>query len=172
MSKPILVFGYGNLSRGDDAVGPLLLEYLEQHVDLTDIELLTDFQLQIEHALDLQNRELVLFIDASVSCREAFELTELKPVRDNSYTSHTMSPAALLHVCTTLNQQPLPKAFLLSIRAEAFELGTGLSNSAANNLKQACQFAARFLSIASLQTENIHSQDCFKFLIDGVRLSI
>jgi len=145
MTKPILVFGYGNLSRGDDAVGPLLLEYLESHADLSQIELLTDFQLQIEHALDLAARQLVLFVDASVSCREAFELTELKPQRDNSYTSHAMSPAALLHVYTTLYRQPLPPAFLLSIRGESFELGEGLSADTARNLHGACQFAEQWL---------------------------
>ena len=53
MPKPILIFGYGNLSRGDDALGPLLLEYIEDHCDLSTIELLVDFQLQIEHALDI-----------------------------------------------------------------------------------------------------------------------
>lgn len=151
MTKPILVFGYGNLSRGDDAVGPLLLEYLENKLDLSRIELLTDFQLQIEHALDLQGRNLVLFVDASVSCQESFELIELKPQRDNSYTSHAMSPAALLHVYTTLNQQRLPPAFLLSIRAESFELGEGLSADTARNLHDACRFAERWLATAGAE---------------------
>ena len=68
MIKPILVFGYGNLSRGDDALGPLLLDYIQKHCDLRKIELLTDFQLQIEHALDLEHRSLILFVDASVAC--------------------------------------------------------------------------------------------------------
>ncbi|MDP2785684.1 MAG: Ni/Fe hydrogenase, partial [Sulfurimicrobium sp.] len=67
MTAPLLVFGYGNPSRGDDALGPLLLEQLAA-LNLPHVELLTDFQLQVEHAVDLQGRERVLFIDASVSC--------------------------------------------------------------------------------------------------------
>lgn len=95
MSKPILVLGYGNPSRGDDALGPMLLDYIQQQLDTSKLEILTDFQLQIEHALDLQNRELVLFIDASVACEDAFTLTELHAAKDKSYTSHAMSPTAV-----------------------------------------------------------------------------
>ncbi|CAG1021626.1 hydrogenase maturation protease [Methylococcales bacterium] len=146
MKKPILVFGYGNLSRGDDAVGPLLLEYLEQRADLTQVELLTDFQLQIEHALDLQDRDLVIFVDASVTGNEAFVFSKLKPCRDNSYTSHAMSPAALLQVFETMTDQPTPPSFLLSIKAESFELGEAVCQATAENLRQACRFAENLLT--------------------------
>ena len=98
MVKPVLLFGYGNLSRGDDALGPLLLEYIENTVNLDTIEILTDFQLQIEHALDLENRALVLFVDASVACVNAFDFAVLAPARDKIYTTHAMSPAAVLVV--------------------------------------------------------------------------
>ena len=146
VKKPVLVFGYGNLSRGDDAVGPLLLDYLEQQADLDHVELLTDFQLQIEHALDLQGREWVMFVDAAVNVDEAFTFKKLQPYRDNSYTSHAMSPQTLLHVYENLTGQTPPPCFLLSIQANAFELGESLSQAAADNLQQACQFAVGQLS--------------------------
>ncbi len=145
MLKPVLVFGYGNLSRGDDALGPLLLEYVESHCDLQDIEILSDFQLQIEHALDLENRSLVLFVDASVSCIEAFDFAQLEPARDKSYTTHAMSPAAVLAVYQSIKKQMPPPCFLLSIKAEKLELGEGLSTSAKSHLNQACQFAEKLL---------------------------
>ena len=140
MAKPVLLFGYGNLSRGDDALAPLLLEFVETQSDLTDVELLTDFQLQIEHALDLENRELVLFIDASVACVNAFDFTELEPARDTSYTTHAMSPSAVLAVYQSIHKQPPPPCFLLGIKGESFELGEGLSANAETNLAQALQF--------------------------------
>ncbi len=146
MAKPVLLFGYGNLSRGDDALGPLLLEYAETHCDLDVIEVLTDFQLQIEHALDLENRRLVMFVDASVACADPFNFTVLKPVRDKSYTTHAMSPAAVLDVYRSIKKQKPPPCFLLSIKAEQFELGDGLSANAKNNLVHACAFAGRLLS--------------------------
>ncbi len=147
MSKPILVFGYGNLSRGDDAVGPLLLEYLEQRADLSRVELQTDFQLQIEHALDLQERELVIFVDASVAASDQpFAFKRLKPYQDNSYTSHAMSPAALLHVFETITGLAPPPSYLLSIRAESFELGDTIGPTTAENLSQACEFIQNLLN--------------------------
>jgi hydrogenase maturation protease len=145
MKKPILVFGYGNLSRGDDAVGPLLLEYLEQHADLTQIELLTDFQLQIEHVMDMEGRDLLIFVDASVACEAAFEFKSLQPLKDNSYTSHAMTPAALLLAYQSVLSQTPPRCFLLSIKATSFELGEGLSPGTEANLQLACGFALQQL---------------------------
>jgi hydrogenase maturation protease len=146
MVKPVLLFGYGNLSRGDDALGPLLLEYAETHCDLDAIEVLTDFQLQIEHALDLENRRLVLFVDASVACADAFAFTVLEAAKDKSYTTHAMSPAAVLDVYQSIKNQIPPPCFLLSVKAEQFELGEGLSANAEANLVEACSFAGRLLS--------------------------
>jgi len=146
MSKPILVFGYGNLSRGDDAVGPLLLEYLEQRTDLNRVELQTDFQLQIEHTFDLQDRELVIFVDASVAENKPFAFRRLTPCHDNSYTSHAMSPSALLHVFESVTGQTPPLSFLLSIKAESFELGKDVNPTTKENLRQACQFAYDLLN--------------------------
>ena len=160
MKKPILVFGYGNLSRGDDAVGPLLLAYLEQQADLAHIELLTDFQLQIEHALDLQDRELVVFVDASVSGDDAFEFKSLKPCRDNSYTSHAMSPAALLQVFESVTGQTPPPSYLLSIKAEFFELGEALSEATAENLHEACLFAHDLLTLPVSEILDSVDQHC------------
>jgi hydrogenase maturation protease len=143
--NPVLLFGYGNLSRGDDALGPLLLEFVESHLNLGNIDLLSDFQLQIEHALDLEGRALVLFVDASVSCAGPFDFTEIGPGRDKSYSTHAMSPSAVLAVYQTVKKQTPPPCFLLSIKAEQFELGSGLSAKAESRLTQACQFAAQLL---------------------------
>lgn len=143
MIHPLLIFGYGNPSRGDDALGPLLLERLEAQGFPYGIECLTDFQLQVEHALDLEGRELALFIDAHLSCQPPFEFTALKPEADRSYTTHAMSPSAVLQVFAEIHHRPPPPAFLLSIRGEQFELGEGLSAEAQANLEAAIQFAAK-----------------------------
>ena len=149
-TKPILIFAYGNLSRGDDALGPLLLEHIESHCSLEQIELLTDFQLQVEHALDLENRELVLFVDASMACIDGFAFERLMPAKDKSYTTHAMSPASVLAVYQSIHKQAPPASFLLSIKGEAFELGATLSQAATQNLTEACHFAERLLINPSL----------------------
>ncbi len=151
MIKPILVFGYGNLSRGDDALGPLLLEYVENHCDLKNIEILSDFQLQIEHALDLEKRALVLFVDASVSCTDPFDFSIIKPAKDKSYTTHAMSPAAVLDVYQSIKKHSPPPCFLMSIKAEKLELGEGLSTPAKHHLDKACQFTKQLLKHPDLK---------------------
>lgn len=151
MTKPILVFGYGNLSRGDDALGVLMLQYIEEHFPLKNIDLLTDFQLQIEHALDLENRELIMFVDASIKSDVTFEFTRLQPVRDLSHTTHAMSPAAILDTYQTIKKQTPPPCFLLAIGAESFELGEDLGGKARYNFKQACEFIDSLLKNPRLE---------------------
>jgi len=147
--RPVLVFAWGNPSRGDDALGPALLDLLEtrqrETAELGHVELMTDYQLQVEHALDLQGRERVLFIDASVSAQAPYELSVLLPERDSSYTTHAMSPAAVLAVYAQINDEPPPPAWLLSIRGYEFELGQPLSALARSNLQDACTQTCEFL---------------------------
>ena len=140
----LLILAVGNPSRGDDALGPLFLERLaalrEQRGGWDDVELLADFQLQIEHAVDLENRTLALFVDASVSCPPPFHFIRMQPARDTSYTSHALSPAAVLYVYQQINHAPPPPAFQLAIRGERFELGEPLSTVAEVNLAAALEF--------------------------------
>lgn len=139
--RPLVIFAYGNPSRGDDALGPALLYRLEQEGNFGEsIEFIEDFQLQIEHALDLENHELALFIDASVACTSPFTFTRLIPVRDDTFTSHALHPTSVLYTYQQIKKRPPPPAFLLSIRGEQFELGDPLSSSARNNLEEAVSF--------------------------------
>ena len=83
MQPGVVVFAIGNRSRGDDAIGPLLLErlapWLEAESQAGGFELIDDYQLQIEHALDLVGRSRVLFVDASLTCSAPFEAMQLQP---------------------------------------------------------------------------------------------
>jgi hydrogenase maturation protease len=145
MTAPILIFGWGNPSRGDDALGPLFLERIEA-LGLPGIEYLTDFQLQVEHALDLQGRQRVLFVDASFDAAPPFTVTALEPVQDASFTSHAMSPQAVLHVFTEITDDKPPPTWLLAIRGEAFELGEPLSAAATAHLDEAVRWARSWLA--------------------------
>ncbi len=135
---PLLVFGWGNLSRGDDALGPLFLEHLRaQGGEATPVECLDDYQLQIEHALDLVGRRHVLFVDASLSCRAPFEVTSLQPCHDSSLTTHALTPQGLMQVYCTLRGESPPPCTLLEIRGERFELGVPPSAAALDHLSSA-----------------------------------
>lgn len=141
----ILIFGYGNPGRGDDALGPLLLERLETCLDddsrrlAGGIELLTDFQLQVEHALDLVGRRLVLFADAHLSCPPPWVLRPLRTAATPSYSTHALSPESVLSVYRQTQGGEPPPCFLLGIRGERFELGEGLSETAGVCLESALE---------------------------------
>jgi hydrogenase maturation protease len=145
VAPKLLIFGYGNPSRGDDALGPLLLERLEE-ASLREnrktpavIELLTDFQLQIEHAMDLVNRDLVLFVDAHLACAPPYSLRAVGETAASSHTTHALSPGAVLKVYRQIEGVAPPPSFLLSIRGECFELGETLTAAASAHLNAALE---------------------------------
>ncbi len=151
MIAPTLIFGWGNPSRGDDALGPLLLDGVEallaDHPEWGAVELLTDFQLQVEHALDLDGRRRVLFVDASAGAPDdAYRVTTLEPARDSSVTSHALSPQGVLHVYQEMRATPPPPCQMLAITGEAFELGSPLSAAAAANRAEALAWTCGWLS--------------------------
>lgn len=140
-AAPRLIIGIGNPSRGDDALGPLCIERLRA-LDLPDTELLTDFQLQVEYALDLAGRREVIFIDAAASGAAPYSFAPVAPGADRSYSSHALSPAALLAACRNIGE-PLPaSAHVLAVRGYDYALGAPLSPAAARHLRQAVDFLA------------------------------
>lgn len=152
MTARVLVLAWGNLSRGDDALGPLCLAALREQLpdSLKDqVEFLEDYQLQVEHALDLVGRQRVLFIDASLSGPAPFEVTQLQPAQDASFTTHALSPQALLQVYQDMQGEPPPPCTLLAIRGEAFELGEPPYPAALAHLKRAVTWASQWLQSAA-----------------------
>jgi hydrogenase maturation protease len=141
---PALILGWGNPSRGDDALGPLFAERIAA-LGLPDVECLTDFQLQVEHALDLQGRQRVLFVDASLDAAAPFAVSRLVPARDASFSTHAVSPEALMQVYADLFDKAPPPCELLAIRGEHFELGEDLTPAAAKHLEAALSWARNWL---------------------------
>lgn len=136
---PLLVLAIGNPSRGDDALGPAFTARAEalfaQELAAGRLELLTDFQLQVEHALDLEGRQEVLFVDASVSAAPPFQVLPLSPAADHSVSSHALSPAAVLETCARALGTPPPPARALALRGQAFGLGLPMSAAASAHLE-------------------------------------
>ncbi|MCF8177511.1 MAG: hydrogenase maturation protease [Sulfuritalea sp.] len=149
MIAPTLVFGWGNPSRGDDALGPLFVEHFTAlatlHPEWGVVECLTDFQLQVEHALDLQGRQRVLFVDASLDSPTPCSLTRIEAARDTSFTTHAMSPQAVLKVFADIDDGEPPPCWLLAIRGERFELGEEITAAARSNLTAALECAAQWI---------------------------
>ncbi|NTV70862.1 MAG: hydrogenase maturation protease [Azonexaceae bacterium] len=138
MTAPVVIFAVGNPSRGDDALGPechgQLEKWLENEKLADQFELIEDFQLQIEHALDLQGRKLALFIDAGANTPGPFTFERIAPASGAAFTTHELPPEAVLQVYHQTEGAEPPPAFVLCIRGEQFELGEGLSSAASHHL--------------------------------------
>jgi hydrogenase maturation protease len=161
MTAPLLVFGWGNPSRGDDALGPLFVERLRARAGSTGeghVEFIEDFQLQVEHALDLAGRERVLFVDASLDCAAPFALTRLRPARDASFTTHAMSPQAVMQVFRDLQHREPPPCTLLAIRAERCELGEAAGTAALAHLEAALDWGSRWIASGDTTAVSVNEE--------------
>ena len=156
MRPSVVVFACGNPSRGDDALGPVLLDRLQAWLDVEGIsqgfELIGDFQWQIEHALDLAGRRLALFIDAGSATPAPFRFYQTFAGDNTSHTTHAISPEAVLAVLPRVSSEVPPSAFVLCVRGEHFELGEELSQSAQANGNEAFDFLRRLCAIPALAT--------------------
>lgn len=150
MTAPVLIFAIGNESRGDDALGPLLARnpsnYLINNRILEEVEILEEFQLQIEHAMDMKDRKLVLFIDAGMDTPAPFSFYRAQASEEPVLYSHALAPEALLKVYAQFYNEAAPDAFVLCIRGEQFELGEPPSPDARANLASALQFAKQLMT--------------------------
>ena len=159
-----LVIAVGNPSRGDDAAGPLLAERLvswlsdqNQNSHSTaphHVTVLCDQQLMVEHAYDLRGRDRVLFIDAAARQSEPVQWQRIEASADGpAISSHQCTPAQLLHLCTHTLQITPPRAWLLSLHGEGFELGAPVSAA-----MQAAMEQAWVAILAWVATPDVHGQ--------------
>lgn len=148
----MLVLGWGNPGRGDDALGPRAVHRLRALVSQpATVEFIDDYQLLIEHAMDLVGRTRVLLIDASANAAAPFELSSPQATVGCEWTTHALSPQALLRVYLALRCGPPPPCTLLAIRAEQFGLGEPMSAAAERHLEAALHWALGWLASEGAQ---------------------
>lgn len=149
MRAPIVVFAVGNPSRGDDAIGPELCARLEKWLAREGlsrrVELIEDFQLNIEHALDLVGREQALFIDAGENTPAPYIYEPIFPAAIPSHSTHALPPQAVLQVFRQTEGREPPLSFVLCVRGECFELGEGLSPEALGRVNEAMSLLERLI---------------------------
>jgi hydrogenase maturation protease len=134
----LLIIGYGNPLRGDDAVGYLAAERLRELLTGPDIEILAVHQLTPELADPISRAERVIFIDAAVTGEPGVILERpITPAPDPSGFTHHSTPSALLAASATLFGSS-PEATLYSIPGESFEFGEGLTPRVAESLESLC----------------------------------
>jgi hydrogenase maturation protease len=123
--KKILVIGYGNTLRGDDAAGIRAAELISKHYP--EMECICMHQLMPEMAEQISESDIVFFVDADteaqkVSVRPIAVKTDFEQPR-----SHFISPESLLSLSQQLYQQAPSKVYIIGIPASDFEFSEKLS---------------------------------------------
>lgn len=143
-SRSVLVLGYGNPGRRDDGLGPRFAEAIDR-MGLSRVHVESAYQLQAEDAAAVADHDVVVFVDADVSCADPFELRPILPAGEPRFSTHSLAPETVLSMAWKY-LEALPEAYVLAIRGEDFDaFGEGLSERASRNLAAALAFLEQFL---------------------------
>ena len=135
----VLVIGYGNPGRLDDGLGPALADALSRR-DLPGLTIEADYQLTVEDASAVAAHDVVVFADADVAGPEPFEFRPLAAADAMSFSTHSVSPGAVLALAQDLFGATT-RGYVLAIRGYEFdEFGERLSPKARANLDAAVRF--------------------------------
>lgn len=134
-----LLFGIGNCGRQDDGLGWAFLDRI-QHEQAFNSPFEYRYQLQVEDAAHIAKMNRVIFIDSyQGDLPGGFRWSACEPCENFEFTSHVLPPRGVMHYCKTLFGQS-PRADTLMIQGGRWELDTGLSASAEENLEKALTF--------------------------------
>ena len=135
-----LIYGVGNVGRQDDGLGWAFVDRLQAEGRCSNAEIQKSYQLLLEDADLISNKQRVLFIDATKDASvTSFTLERAAPRMDFSFTSHAISIPALMATCQQCFQR-LPVVHVLAIRGFEFELEIGLTPAAQQNLDDATAY--------------------------------
>jgi len=143
--ETVLVVGWGNPGRLDDALGPRLVEWLGA-LGIPGVHAETAYQLQVEHADAVASADLVVFVDADAEGPAPFLARPLEPSGRPAFSTHALTPGTVLALAADLFGVR-PRAVLLGIRGYAFDgFGERLTPGAENNLRAARAWIAAALA--------------------------
>jgi hydrogenase maturation protease len=147
----VLLIGYGNSLRGDDALGPLAIERLR--LLLPDAEVVSCHQLAPELAEPLAHCELAVLVDAAIDGQAgAVRVRRLSPqmspwlspeashgAAGSASLTHHVQPEALLALALALYGHAPEAMMLVTGTGASFESGEGLSEQGRAALDEICR---------------------------------
>ncbi len=135
--KSCLVYGIGNVGRQDDGLGWAFVDWVQAQGLCSNAELQRGYQLLLEDAELISNKERVLFVDATKEPTvQSFTLQRAAPRMDFTFTSHAISIPAIMATCQQCFDR-LPIVHVLAIRGYEFGLDIGLTDGAKRSLNAA-----------------------------------
>ena len=130
-----LLIGYGNTLRGDDAVGPKVIEAIAA-LKLPGVETLSCDLLTPELADPVSRADKVIFVDAAIDAPMEVQLRPLAPANSSQIMAHAADPRTLLALARDVFGHA-PQAWWLTIPVESMGIGEELSPPAQRGLQTA-----------------------------------
>ncbi len=135
----ILVIGYGNTLRRDDALGCLIADLVGRW-QRPGVRSLSLAQLTPELAAELAAAETAVFVDARRCSPSSDPTVQVEPLsprgEDGVSLVHALTPSVLLGLCKAAFGQ-CPGAWQVSVPGSDFAFGEGLSDLAGQAMGQA-----------------------------------
>jgi hydrogenase maturation protease len=147
VSPKILIYGYGNPGRQDDGLGISVVERIEKWIKKHKLDFVktdSNYQLNIEDAAEIADKELVIFVDASGEDINDFLLTTVEPSNKINFTSHYVTPSYLLNLCNVIYNKS-PDVYLLHIKGYEWEFLGTMTEEARRNLEKSYNFLKKFI---------------------------
>jgi hydrogenase maturation protease len=141
--KKVLVIGYGNTLRGDDAAGIRAAELIAKR--LPEIECVCRHQLMPELVEQIAVSDIVLFLDADVNVAQPKARQIAPRVETDQPRTHFISPESLLSLSQQLYQQTPSKAYVVSIPASQFEFSEELSDLTVKSVEESVRLVESLL---------------------------
>ena len=132
-----LVIGYGNTLRGDDGVGPRVVEAIEK-LNLPGVRTLVCQQLSPEYADPVSRAHTVVFVDAAVDAPREVQLRKLEPGESSQLMAHAADPRTLLALARDVFGHA-PRAWWLTIPAVKLDFSETLTPEAQRGFAEAVQ---------------------------------
>jgi hydrogenase maturation protease len=146
-SPRILIYGYGNPGRQDDALGVMLSEKIDSWAkseNLPGIDTDQNYQLNIEDADKISQYDLVVFADASVNDIESFQMDRVLPDMKSDFSMHSVSPSFVTGLCNEAFKKR-PEVYQLEIKGYKWEFMEKITENARKNLSSAEKFLRDFI---------------------------
>jgi hydrogenase maturation protease len=131
----LLVIGYGNTLRGDDGVGPRVVEDLAA-MNLPGVRTLACQLLTPELAEPIAQAGVVVFVDAAVDTPEEVQWRKLEPNETSQLMAHAADPRTMLALARDVFGR-VPEAWWLTIPAIKLDFSEEFSPKAQRGCDQA-----------------------------------
>jgi len=138
----ILLYGYGNPGRQDDGLGNAFVDRMEAWANENDIEGIefdSNYQLNIEDAHAIADKNLVIFVDASVEELDNFCISKVTENSKITFTTHAASPGYIVDLCKEIYKKA-PPTYLIHIKGYEWEFMEGLTEKAIENMEMALEY--------------------------------